>query len=251
MPNYTVKQGDTLTAIALAKGHSLPDLKAANPRIDHNRLSIGQGIALPYTENTPSQEVINTDNTNTEYDFILQSVSKDKKVSPTVLEDLMNNIGIWESDFNKKQIVPDAKQRSKGKNGFFDGPGRGAFQFEMASGSGRNKSAKTRLKRYYKEIKREQPEWLKKLPNDFDASTLTLEQQKILFLGDARMGPGNLSNLVSDKNPMTVGDWWKTRHKISGVTDDNLKEFNKQVEINRARGYQNQPVNTNRATVVE
>lgn len=179
-----------------------------------------------------------------EYNFILQSISQDKKVPIPVLEDLMENIAIWESDFNRREVKPDAIQVG-------GGPGRGAFQFElMDGGSGRNKSAKTRLNNYYKFIDREQPEWLKSLPDNFDASTLPLEQQKMLFLGDARMGPGNLSKLVTEENPMTVGDWWAERHKIKGVSPEDRLEFNRQAEINRLRKQENQPINTSTATII-
>lgn len=181
---------------------------------------------------------------DTEYDFLLNSISQDKQVPIPVLEDLMENIAIWESDFNRREVKPDAVQVG-------GGPGRGAFQFElMDGGSGRNKSAKTRLNNYYKMLKRERPEWLKNLPDNFDASTLPLEQQKMLFLGDARMGPGNLSKLVAEENPMTVGDWWAERHKIKGVSPEDRIEFNRQAEINRLRRQQNQPVNTSTATVL-
>lgn len=181
---------------------------------------------------------------DTEYDFLLNSISQDKQVPIPVLEDLMENIAIWESDFNRKEIKPDAVQVG-------GGPGRGAFQFElMDGGSGRNKSAKTRLNNYYKMLKRERPEWLKNLPDNFDASTLPLEQQKMLFLGDARMGPGNLSKLVAEENPMTVGDWWAERHKIKGVSPEDRIEFNRQAEINRLRRQENRPVNTSTATVL-
>lgn len=182
---------------------------------------------------------------DTEYDFLLNSISQDKQVPVPVLEDLMENIAIWESDFNRKEVKPDAVQVG-------GGPGRGAFQFElMNGGSGRNKSAKTRLNNYYKFINRERPEWLKSLPDNFDASTLPLEQQKMLFLGDARMGPGNLSKLVAEENPMTVGDWWAERHKIQGVSPEDKIEFNTQVEINRLRKQENQPVNTSRAALID
>ena len=181
---------------------------------------------------------------DTEYDFLLNSISQDKQVPIPVLEDLMENIAIWESDFNRKEVKPDAVQVG-------GGPGRGAFQFElMDGGSGRNKSAKTRLNNYYKMLKRERPEWLKNLPDNFDASTLPLEQQKMLFLGDARMGPGNLSKLVAEENPMTVGDWWAERHKIKGVSPEDRIEFNRQAEINRLRRQENRPVNTSTATVL-
>jgi len=187
---------------------------------------------------------------DSEYDFLLQSISEDKKIAPNVIEDLMDNIAKWESDFKRKSdIKPKAKQVG-------GGPGRGAFQFELIDqgGSGRNKSAKTRLENYYNFIKREKPEWLKKLPDNFDASTLPLEQQKMLFLGDARMGPGNLSHLVYGKqlgdNPMSVGEWWGKHHKIKGVSDKDIEEFNKRAEINRLRRQENRPVNTSTATVL-
>ena len=179
-----------------------------------------------------------------EYDFLLNSISKDKTVPIAVLEDLMDNIAIWESDFQKKEIKPDAVQVG-------GGPGRGAFQFElMDGGSGRNKSAKTRLNNYYRSIDRERPEWLKSLPDNFDASKLSLEQQKMLFLGDARMGKGDLSRLVAEENPMTVGDWWAERHKIKGVSPEDRIKFNRQAEINRLRRNENQPINTSTATII-
>ena len=175
-----------------------------------------------------------------EYNFILQSISQDKKVPTEKLEDLMDSIAMWESDINKESVIPNAIQISQGANGFVDGPGRGAFQFEMVGvGSGRNKSAKNRLTNYYKKLKRERPEWLKQLPDNFDASTLPLEQQKMLFLGDARMGPGNLSKLVTDNRGgysnggMSVGDWWAKHHKISGVTTEDIKDFNDRADKNR------------------
>jgi hypothetical protein len=189
---------------------------------------------------------------DTEYDFLLNSISQDKQVPIPVLEDLMENIAIWESDFNKKQIIADAKQRSKGKKGFFEGPGRGAFQFEILDkgGSGRSVDARQRLKNYYEYKNKEQPKWLKELPDNYDPSNLTLNQQKMLFLGDARMGPGNLSKLVAEENPMTVGDWWAERHKIKGVSPEDRIEFNRQAEINRLRRQENRPVNTSTATVI-
>lgn len=171
----------------------------------------------------------------TEYDFLLNSISQDKQVPTEKLEDLMDSIAMWESDFaGKKQVKPTAKQVG-------GGPGRGAFQFELMDqgGSGRNKSAKNRLNNYYKKLQRERPEWLKQLPDNFDAATLPLEQQKMLFLGDARMGPGNLSKLVKDdrggysNGGMSVGDWWAKHHKISGVTTKDIKAFNDKADENR------------------
>ncbi len=44
---YTIKQGDTLYAIALTFNVSLDDLIEANPAIDPTRLAIGQIICIP------------------------------------------------------------------------------------------------------------------------------------------------------------------------------------------------------------
>ncbi|NLJ86506.1 MAG: LysM peptidoglycan-binding domain-containing protein [Firmicutes bacterium] len=44
---YTVRSGDTLFAIARTQGVSLDALRAANPAVDPNRLSIGQLICIP------------------------------------------------------------------------------------------------------------------------------------------------------------------------------------------------------------
>lgn len=260
MPSYTVKKGDTLSGISRATGYSVDELANYN-RIDPNMIRVGQQLSIPYrypgAEMSEAMGVVPTSREtpvmSNEYEFLLESISKDKQVPKNVLEDLMDNIGIWESDFNKKQIIADAKQKSKGKKGFFEGPGRGAFQFELSTlgGSGRSVDAKQRLKNYYKELKREQPDWLKKLPDNYDPSNLTLDQQKMLFLGDARMGPGNLSKLVEDGKPMTVGEWWAKFHKIKGVSDQDIEKFNKQAEINRLRKLENQPIRTNSIRIIQ
>ncbi|SHJ33943.1 LysM domain-containing protein [Geosporobacter subterraneus DSM 17957] len=44
---YTIKQGDTLSAIALFFNVSLDDLIEANPAIDPDRLAVGQIICIP------------------------------------------------------------------------------------------------------------------------------------------------------------------------------------------------------------
>jgi LysM repeat protein len=44
---YTVRSGDTLFSIAQAQGVSLDALRAANPAVDPNRLSVGQLLCIP------------------------------------------------------------------------------------------------------------------------------------------------------------------------------------------------------------
>ena len=50
---------------------------------------------------------------DTEYDFLLNSISQDKKVPAEKLEDLMDSIAMWESDFAGKKQVKIAKDTSQ------------------------------------------------------------------------------------------------------------------------------------------
>ncbi len=52
---YTVVKGDTLSEIARREGVRVQDVRAMNPSIDPNRLSIGQGIALPPGKGAPGE----------------------------------------------------------------------------------------------------------------------------------------------------------------------------------------------------
>lgn len=53
---YTVKQGDSISSIALEFGVSMDDLQAANPEISPNALSVGQVIRIPSNPDNPSGE---------------------------------------------------------------------------------------------------------------------------------------------------------------------------------------------------
>src|SRR5512145_900355 len=53
---YTVKQGDSISSIALEFGVSMEDLQAANPEISPNAMSVGQVIRIPSNPDNPSGE---------------------------------------------------------------------------------------------------------------------------------------------------------------------------------------------------
>jgi len=53
---YTIRQGDTISSIALEFGVSMDDLQAANPEISPNTMSIGQVINIPSNPENPSGE---------------------------------------------------------------------------------------------------------------------------------------------------------------------------------------------------
>jgi LysM repeat protein len=53
---YTVRQGDTISSIALQFGVSMDDLMAANPEISPNAMPVGQVINIPGNPDNPSGE---------------------------------------------------------------------------------------------------------------------------------------------------------------------------------------------------
>ncbi|HET9910649.1 MAG TPA: LysM peptidoglycan-binding domain-containing protein [Anaerolineales bacterium] len=53
---YTVKQGDSISSIALEFGVSMDDLQAANPDISPNAMPVGQVIRIPSNPDNPSGE---------------------------------------------------------------------------------------------------------------------------------------------------------------------------------------------------
>ena len=53
MVNYTVRQGDTFSAIASSHGTTVQEIEAANPGTNPNKLQIGQVIHLPGASHAP------------------------------------------------------------------------------------------------------------------------------------------------------------------------------------------------------
>ena len=132
-----------------------------------------------------------------EYADLMNQMAEHWNMSPAQLENVMGDISYHESK-NDATI-----HQTSG------GPGRGPFQFEIGNEQG-GATASNRLINYLKKQKTDIPDWLQThidssgKVKSIDASTLTPEQQKMLFLGNYRMHP---------------------EASLSGINDDNVHEF--------------------------
>jgi len=107
------------------------------------------------------------------------------------------------------------------------GPGRGKYQFEIGKNKGGITAAR-RLKTYYTSIKKPVPQWLNEVTknNDLDASTLTDEQQDLLFLGNMKGHPrADLAKVMNGEE--SVPDFWANYHWAgkSRDRDKRIKNF--------------------------
>lgn len=100
-----------------------------------------------------------------------------------------------------------------------EGIGRGLFMFE----AGKNAGGITAVNRTYNEYKKaglEVPGWLGELheQDNLDASQLTDEQQRVLFLGNYMQHPkANLGDVISGKLP--IRDFWGQFHHAGKDTN--------------------------------
>lgn len=107
------------------------------------------------------------------------------------------------------------------------GPGRGLFQFETGSNAGGITAAR-RTKAYLEDKGEQIPAWLDNAmkKDSLDASTLSPEQQQMLFLGNMRMHPrANFSDVWEGNT--TVRDFWADYHWAGDKRDrpKRLKSF--------------------------
>lgn len=129
-------------------------------------------------------------------------------------EDLMNRIAYHETGAQQR-MRPDAIQIVDGKKA---GVGRGLFQFEVGDGAG----GITAVNRTYQEFKNsgmEVPDWLEKAytQKSLDASKLTGEQQKVLFIGNYLRHPkANLGAWREGK--VSTEQFWGNFHHAGGAT---------------------------------
>lgn len=184
------------------------------------------------------------------YQTMLKDISGHYGKESHNVEDLMNRISFHETGHDQR-YDPGARQVASGGG---EGVGRGLFQFEQRmiakDESGKpildeagNKiyvqagglTARNRLAEYFKEKGQEIPSWLSQKGMDdpsigFDASQLTPDQQKMLFLGNIRMGRGR--NLEGMEN---TADWWSTHHHIGGGRggefEDSMRYYQSPEEI--------------------
>ena len=124
--------------------------------------------------------------------------------TPEQLEMIMNRIASHES---AGTMNPAEMQHS-------GGPGRGLFQFEVGEEQG-GATAGNRLMNYLNSQGSEIPDWLGSLVGpggtikSLDASRLSDEQQRMLFLGNYRMHPKASLKGIDDSN---LGDFWADYH---------------------------------------
>ena len=166
-------------------------------------------------------------------DELMQLIIRDKGGTPKDYNRLMDYVAYHETG-PKQRNNPKAKQISQKEDGtFYDGPGRGLFMFEKGEKKGGN-TAVNRTVKYFKDNELSLPKWLRDLSmgskesKSVDVSSLSADQQKMLFLGNHREHPkSNFSNIWTGKQ--TIDDFWLKNH-WSGDADESaikLDSFNK------------------------
>ena len=159
------------------------------------------------------------ENTETDYDHMISNITTQYDTTPEILEDVMNKISFHETGHNQR-YDEDAIQELTGGG---QGEGRGLFQFEKRMqddqgqyGQAAGLTARNRLKNWYKWNQMDVPDWL--FQNNmtdptvgFDASQLTREQQKMLFMADIAMGKGRTFEGIEN-----LPSWWSKYHHVGG-----------------------------------
>ena len=149
-----------------------------------------------------------------ELDEIINRLVKEKGGSRSDYRNLLNTISYHESAGTQD---PKIKQ-------FSGGPGRGKYQFEEGKNQGGITAAR-RTKQYYKDSNIPVPTWLEKANknNSLDATSLSSQQQDILFLGNMRKHPkANFSNVWEGKESIT--DFWSKYHWAGAAKDRPARE---------------------------
>jgi len=148
---------------------------------------------------------------NEAYNQMVENLGSRYGVSGDDMEGLMDKISFHESkrDASAKQIG--------------GGPGRGLFQFESGVGAG-GQTAMNRLKRWYDENQMDIPDWAAVSEDGVDASKLTPQQQKMLFMANTRYHPTASFRPEAIKD---TADWWSKYHWAGDETDvaDRLASF--------------------------
>ena len=149
-----------------------------------------------------------------EYDQMIGNVSSQYGTTPENLEDIMNRIAYHETGPSQR-MNPKAIQRVgigtniDGTTEIGEGVGRGLFQFETGQDQG-GATAMNRLQRYYEQNQMEVPSWTQyDSSKGVDASQLTPEQQKMMFLANTTLGKGRSFEGVDSDN---LANWWNEFH---------------------------------------
>lgn len=151
------------------------------------------------------------------YSTAMQHLISKKGGEAADYEELMNVIAFHETGAQQR-MKPDAIQLITNEKGELvpQGVGRGLFMFEAGDGAG----GITAVNRTYKEFKDnniEIPSWLEELYKEksLDASTLSPEQQKVLFIGNYLQHPkANLGAWREGK--VSTEEFWGNYHHAGG-----------------------------------
>ena len=153
---------------------------------------------------------------------MIKLLSAEKGGTSEQYNQLMDYISFHETGATQRND-PKAKQISGNEeDGFYDGPGRGLFQFEIGEKKGGN-TAVNRTVKYFRDNNLALPKWLNDLSlgskdsKSVDVSSLNAEQQKMLFLGNHREHPtSNFSKVWSGEQ--SIPSFWSKQH-WSGTDD--------------------------------
>ena len=150
------------------------------------------------------------------YKQMLGQMQEQYGQSAEQMEDMMNRISYHETGPGQRMQSDAVQQVGIGTNidgttQMGEGVGRGLFQFETGEGQG-GMTAMRRMRAYHKQHNpgQDMPEWMDYDPRQgVDASQLTPEQQKMMFMANTAMGKGRSFEGVSADN---IGDWWQKHH---------------------------------------
>jgi len=157
------------------------------------------------------------------YSTAMNHLISKKGGEATDYEELMNIIAFHETG-SQQRMKPNAIQLINNDKGELvpQGVGRGLFMFEAGEAAG----GITAVNRTYKEFKDnnlEIPDWLNDLYKEksLDASTLTPEQQRVLFIGNYLQHPkANLGDWREGK--ISTEDFWGKFHHAGANTNYDL-----------------------------
>ena len=150
------------------------------------------------------------------YNQMLHQISNRYGQTPDSVTDIMNRIAYHEAG---PSMDPSVSQIG-------GGPGRGLFQFETGADAG-GMTAMRRLRQYFADSGEEAPSWTEFNPDEgVDASRLTPEQQKMLFMANVRYHPtASLEGIT----PENLGEsFWAPSHWAGADKDKDarLRSFN-------------------------
>ena len=155
-----------------------------------------------------------------DYDQMISNIGARYGMGDEGLDDIMNRISFHETGPGSRND-PTTVQAG-------GGPGRGLFQFETGQGQG-GATAMNRLHRWYKEQGMDVPEWAKfDASQGVDASQLTPEQQKMMFMANVRYHPtASLEGVTGDN----LSDFWQNYHYAGdidkrGAFDESMAAYN-------------------------